>query len=225
MHGTYLLQLTVTDAWGVGAVDSVQVSFNQLRPIAVAGGNQSVLEGGAVVLDGSGSSDANGDQLTYSWSLASVPGGSAAQLSETGSATSSFVADLAGEYVLSLIVNDGFEDSAPSPLTVVAVSREDALMQTLQELIAAINALPEDTFRNPNLRNTLTSKVIAVIKMVESGNYLAACTKLEDDVAGKMNGCAEAGLTRGTDWITSCDAQAAVYPLAARAIQLLTLLQ
>jgi len=224
-HGPYLLQLTVTDAWGVSATDSVEISFNQVRPVAAAGVNQSVVEGGTVFLDGSGSSDANGDPLTYSWSLASLPPGSTTQLSDAGSATPSFVADLPGEYMVSLIVNDGFENSEPSSSAVIAISREDALMQALRELIAGINALPDSAFRNPNLRNALTNKVIAAIKMVEGGQFPAACNKMEYDIAAKFYGCAAAGSAEGTDWIGGCDDQAAIHPLAAHAIELLKMLQ
>lgn len=224
-HGDYLLQLTVADIWGASATDTVAVSFNQVRPVAAAGVNQSVIEGSTVFLDGRGSFDANGDPLTYSWSLASVPAGSAAQLSNPASVTPSFVADLPGEYVANLIVNDGFESSQPSSITVIAISRQDALLLALQDQIAGINALPESAFHNPNLRNALTSKVIAVIKMVEGAQYQAALNKMEYDVAAKFDGCAFSGSGEATDWIAGCDDQAAVYPLAARAIELLKLLQ
>ncbi len=46
-------------------------------PVADAGPDQSVTTGATVTLDGSGSTDADGDSLTYSWSLTSVPTGTA----------------------------------------------------------------------------------------------------------------------------------------------------
>lgn len=74
--------------------------------------------GGAVQLDGSASSDADGDTLIYSWTLFSAPAGSIASLNNASSAKASFTADVAGTYVASLIVNDGKISSEASKVEV-----------------------------------------------------------------------------------------------------------
>jgi PKD repeat protein len=71
-----------------------------------------------VTLDGGGSSDVDGDSLTYFWSLISVPGISRASLSDPTAVNPSFIVDLAGTYVAQLIVNDGMVDSAPDTVTI-----------------------------------------------------------------------------------------------------------
>lgn len=76
-------------------------------PLANAGLDQTVTAGATVQLDASQSSDPDGDKLSYSWRLASVPIGSQAQLSDPTSINPTFVADVAGEYVAELIVTDG----------------------------------------------------------------------------------------------------------------------
>src|SRR5450759_4782564 len=76
-------------------------------PVASAGTDQSILTNAVVTLDGSKSSDANGDSLTYAWTLTAKPAGSAATLSSSTSAMPTFTADVAGTYVATLIVNDG----------------------------------------------------------------------------------------------------------------------
>src|SRR3989304_5627522 len=86
-------------------------------PVANAGPNQSVTNGDVVALDGSGSTDPEGDTLTYSWVMTSSPGGSNAALSSATAVSPSFTADLAGDYVMALIVNDGAADSAPDTVT------------------------------------------------------------------------------------------------------------
>lgn len=89
-------------------------------PTANAGSPQTVSTGATVTLNGSGSSDPNGDTLTYAWTLTSVPEASAATLTGATTVNPTFVADLAGAYVASLVVSDGVATSAPSTVTVTA---------------------------------------------------------------------------------------------------------
>jgi RHS repeat-associated protein len=116
--GTYVVQLIVND----GKVDStpatVTINTVNSRPVANAGPDQSVLVGANVHLSGSGSTDVDGDPLTYRWSLTSVPPGSAAQLSSTSTVDPRFTADVKGTYVAQLIVNDGHLDSTPDSVTI-----------------------------------------------------------------------------------------------------------
>jgi hypothetical protein len=81
-----------------------------------------VVPGSLVVLDGSGSSDADGDGLLYSWSLQSVPENSTAVLDDQAVISPGFTADLEGAYVASLVVNDGIEDSTPDSVTITAAT-------------------------------------------------------------------------------------------------------
>ena len=58
-------------------------------------------------MNGSASSDPNGNPLTYSWTFLSKPAGSAAVLKNPTSVTPTFTVDREGDYVVQLIVNDG----------------------------------------------------------------------------------------------------------------------
>jgi PKD domain len=71
----------------------------------------------AVQLDGSGSTDVDGDLLSYHWSL-TAPAGSSAALSSPDLFNPTFLVDKPGTYVGQLIVNDGTVDSAPATVTV-----------------------------------------------------------------------------------------------------------
>lgn len=115
--------LTVTDNDGASASDSMQViveeasSDNQI-PVADAGIDQNVLVFETVKLNASGSSDSDGDRLTYNWSFTSKPEGSSAVLTKTTTKRPTFVVDIEGTYILSLVVNDGTIDSNPDSVTV-----------------------------------------------------------------------------------------------------------
>ena len=91
-------------------------------PTAVAGPSQNVTVGATVMLDGSTSSDPQNDALTYSWAFVSRPAGSVATLNQASSARPSFVADVAGNFVVRLIVNDGQLSSAQSLATITATA-------------------------------------------------------------------------------------------------------
>jgi hypothetical protein len=91
-------------------------------PWADAGAAQNVTAGAVVTLDGSASLDTTGTPLTYAWTLTSKPAGSAATLSSATAVKPTFTADVAGSYVVNLIVNDGKNSSAAASTSVVAAS-------------------------------------------------------------------------------------------------------
>ena len=222
VHGDYIISLVVTDEFGaVSQPDMITISFFNLKPIANAGGNQAVSVGSTVTLDGSGSSDANNDPLTYQWSIVIKPAGSTAVLSSPTSAQTSFSADMAGDYVISLVVNDGFLNSNPNNVTVTATSTSNQAIDILTQTITTINGLSPEVFKNPNMRNALTNKINAVLQLIDQGLYLDAIDKLKNDILKKTDGCATVGVPDKNDWIKDCAAQAQVYPLLIEAIQFL----
>jgi hypothetical protein len=117
-HGTYVMRLVVNDGAVDSGPDEVVVSTTNSAPVAAAGPDQSVAVGDLVTLDGSGSSDTDGDALSYNWTLVSVPAGSAAALSNPTAVHPTFVADRAGEYTARLVVNDGQAGSAPDTVKI-----------------------------------------------------------------------------------------------------------
>ena len=130
LPGQYLLKLIVTDEKSVSSEDTVTITVTGRNenaiPVASAGTNQSVTTSTVIALDGTTSSDANGAELTYRWSFASKPTGSSATLSNATAAHPTFIADLAGSYVLHLVVNDGIGDSAPANVTVTVTGANAA---------------------------------------------------------------------------------------------------
>ena len=120
--GTFVATLVVNDGRlnSAQATVAVTAAVVNVAPVANAGVAQNVVKGSVVTLDGSASSDANGDPLTYVWTLTSKPAGSAAVLSSATSAKPTFTADAAGTFVATLVVNDGRLNSAQATVAVTA---------------------------------------------------------------------------------------------------------
>lgn len=106
--GDYTIELVVTDSLGrPGLRAEVMISTANTPPVADAGPDQVIDQTGTQVqLDGSQSDDDDGDSFTALWTFTSVPVGSNAVLSDDTSLTPSFIADVPGEYILSLTVTD-----------------------------------------------------------------------------------------------------------------------
>jgi hypothetical protein len=96
---------------------TVQVTFYNRPPTALAGTSQTVDEGTPVVLDGSGSSDPDGNALSFAWS---APAGIV--LDPTNPAAPTFVAPQVAcggaSFTVNLIVDDGYGGQDSSNVTI-----------------------------------------------------------------------------------------------------------
>ena len=116
--GTFVVQLVVSDGTLNSTPSAVTINDVNSPPVAKAGPDQTVSVGTTVQLNGAGSTDVDGDSLTYHWSFLSVPAGSSATLSSTTIVNPTFVADIPGNFVVQLIINDGTVDGTPSTVTI-----------------------------------------------------------------------------------------------------------
>ncbi len=160
-EGEYHLAVEVCDRWGrcdvaetaalvgevaqragagsFGAVSFGGASFAAKKPWgknqapeAEATSRRSLGSLGSVKLDGSASSDPDGDALRYRWELVSRPTGSVlddADISGGTTATASFTADASGPYVFKLTVRDGaLGDSVTLPaITLGLIDYDDPI--------------------------------------------------------------------------------------------------
>ena len=168
LPGQYSLNLTVTDIRSntSAATVTITASVANAAPVANAGTAQSVVTGTLVTLDGSGSSDANGDLLTYSWAFTSKPAGSSAILSSATVAKPTFTPDIAGAYVLNLVVNDGTVNSAAATVTITAaypppsgfpITFKGIELQSLTFTTDTIGCKASLTYKNTNIEAMGTS--------------------------------------------------------------------
>ena len=97
-------------------------------PIADAGASRKLAEPGKAELDARGSFDPEGKDVRYQWAIVGQPAESKATLENATSQQAALVTDVAGRYVLSLVVNDGQESSRPDYLWVlVGADRLDSV--------------------------------------------------------------------------------------------------
>ena len=112
--------LTVTDPGGLSATDTatVTVSADDDAPIADAGDDFTTYEGDAAALDGGGSSDPEGEALTYAWTQTGTP---AATLSDASASAPTFTAPAVTadtELTFTLTATDAGGQSAADSVTV-----------------------------------------------------------------------------------------------------------
>ncbi|MSP54729.1 MAG: PKD domain-containing protein [Myxococcales bacterium] len=127
--GTYILSLVVNNGLASSNADEMSVTgtADDSPPTANAGPDQMAAQDcTTLTLNCLGSSDPDGDPLSYFWSLQSNPAGSNTDnttLSDQGAANPTFYPDIAGSYVFSCAVKDGTNWSVPDTVTVVAAER------------------------------------------------------------------------------------------------------
>lgn len=124
IEGLYTFYLVVSDASTSTKSNLVKITVTKANsiPIANAGSDQNVNTYELVTLNGSSSSDADGDSLTYAWSLDSKPQDSTVTLTNSTLTNPSFAPDKDGQYTLSLIVNDGQASSQGDSVIITATT-------------------------------------------------------------------------------------------------------
>ena len=166
-------------------VGAAQNTPANVAPVANAGLTQNITLGYAggvaskvVTLNGTGSTDANGDTLTYNWVL-SAPSGSSATLSSSTESKPTFRADLSGTYVASLIVNDGKANSVVSSTRVTAATANTAPVAsagTAQTVTVTATVTLDGTASTDANGDTLTYKWVLSTKPTGSSTVLLLST-------------------------------------------------
>ncbi|NLU39516.1 MAG: cadherin-like domain-containing protein [Bacteroidales bacterium] len=120
--GTYIFSLVVSDSEISSVADEViiNVAENQ-APLANAGNDTDVITGRQVTLDGSQSSDPEGEKLVFSWILTTKPSGSTAALSGSTTSKPVLLPDVAGAYTITLTVTDIAGNQTSDVVVITAV--------------------------------------------------------------------------------------------------------
>ncbi|MET3399110.1 PKD repeat protein [Chitinophaga ginsengisegetis] len=126
--GTYVYALTITDDKGLTDSDSITVTVKPAAnkpPVANAGSNIQVqLPVNSTSLDGSASTDADGQITTWAWAKTVGPAGG--DLSAANAAKTNVSNLVAGNYTYRLIITDnsGAKDTASVNITVLAAANK-----------------------------------------------------------------------------------------------------
>ncbi len=124
--GDYTLSFSVSDGKLSSPVVEIVVTAvaANVAPKASAGQNREILVGGELVLDASGSTDANGDALTYEWDIFEKPTASAKPLlSASEGVKTFFVPDVVGTYRVRLVASDAVLKSDPVLVTITVSNK------------------------------------------------------------------------------------------------------
>jgi hypothetical protein len=164
INGNNLLTSLVTKQkilipfWIILSLISSVISANAGRnlnrnaaPIAKAGQAQTGTVGTMVTLNGSGSYNPDGQPISYQWSMLSLPAGSAPTLANPTTVSPSFIPDVVGNYVASLLVTDNAGlSSSDSKVTVTVNSMNPTPPPTQQAVKAPIYGITLDDLSNMN---------------------------------------------------------------------------
>ena len=209
---TYTMSVTAT---GQAAIATTVNS----APTANAGTDQtSVASAAPVTLDGSGSTDQDGDTLTYAWTQTS---GTTMTLSSTTADKPTFTAptlnigDAAATLVFSLTVNDGTVDSTAdtvsitvNPETASAASefaaKEDAIRSVITD--DARRSLSSTLASNTRLARDARERFLTSREQMQSdGAGLASCNNEALDVDGTAVASAGQIATQGNFFAQTCN--------------------
>lgn len=129
--------------------ESVNPPDENNPPVAIAGDDVTVSTGSTVTLDGSNSTDPDGDELSYQWSIASAPAGSTATITNATEVIATFVPDVPGSYTLRLTVDDGNNATHSDDVVIIA---EEETGETI-EISSDINEdqVWENIFNDPSI--------------------------------------------------------------------------
>lgn len=111
-EGDYIAQLIATDEAGAQSADTIIISTINTRPVARVGNDRALTLGGVLQLDGSTSSDADDDPLTYFWTVSRR--NNQTTLNDRTLVDPVYTSSNGGRKVLQLVVSDGVLDSAPA---------------------------------------------------------------------------------------------------------------
>lgn len=120
--GYYYFALSVSNGTETSIPDTIRV-ISSTRPIASAGPDSRVKPRQYATLDGTASYDADGEPLTYLWTVVKQPAGASPTILNHTAPTATFRSEMLGSYLLTLVVDDGIQASLPDTVEVLVTNK------------------------------------------------------------------------------------------------------
>ncbi len=138
LQGEYTVTLQVSDGELTSPPQTLTVTASppgtNAAPDAIITPNEITTSVGAhTSLDGSQSTDPDGDSLSYRWQLLQKPAGSQSVLTSSTSSATYLTPDTEGEYRVELIVSDGRIESSTSQATIIATEQDNNLIRPVAD--------------------------------------------------------------------------------------------
>jgi len=183
--GIYKISLTVSDGANNSAPDVVTITASN-RPVAVLAADTTLQIGEKYFYcDGSNSYDVDGDALTYSWRLISMPTDSKGQLYQIDQPISILRLDKVGEFVLELTVTDGISNSEAETIKVNVLPT--GIFDS--DLVSKISLYPNPTLGTVTV-NTGEGLLIEQLEVLDVTGRIIKIPKLEiksSEITWNMN--------------------------------------
>jgi hypothetical protein len=133
--------------------------------------------------------------------------------------------DVTGEYVVQLAVSDPIGPGFADTLVITATDPDSYAEVQITSGSETIVALPPESVTTGGNQEAMTNFLIQAVDSIEKGKADQATSKLEQAIE-RTDGCALRGVPDGNgpgrDWVTTCEAQANVYPLLLEALNALS---
>jgi lysophospholipase L1-like esterase len=199
IEGIYKINLVVSDGIynSVAGVMKITAKATNTAPIANAGNDTTVATSKFFLLNGTASSDPDGDLLLYSWELISKPGEGPLNMNFLNTPHPRIFPPLAGEYVFGLVVNDSITSSEEDFVTVTAV---DGYLGTtgIESYNFVFNVHPNPTTGIISIEYEIPSNQnISIALYTISGNMIADITDGEQNQGNQSIEVDLTGYSRG----------------------------
>lgn len=228
LRGDYVFSLVVSEDCPDGKTSEISfttASTNNLEPTAVAAATTSLLiVGETVQLDGSGSSDPDGDTLVYNWTLVGAPQGSNASLSGVSEESPTLVTDVEGSYTFELTVSDQIGPSESSQVEVVATVATEFAEILILEACSVVESLTEAELPKKGHNNALCKQLKHAVTDIQLGGITEAIEHL-NNATRRFDGFPVRGTFdlkgKSRDWVIDEGSQTYLYDLTTAAINAL----